>query len=136
MTTAMVPFQPPAADPAELTRAHSAAAAAAAACADPGQAANSYAAALRSMGFGSCAARKGDAAATCPLSPAPPGANATVPTHVDSVATFWVVNSMSMLHRITDPSPGMGLDTADGGVPVEAVTAVGVALVYVRHVSR
>ena len=46
---------------------------------------------------------------------------------VDSMATFWVVPSVSMLHRVTNPKPGFSIETANGMVPV---SAVGVALAY------
>ena len=45
---------------------------------------------------------------------------------VDTMATFWVVNDPSLLVRVTNPSPGFTINTANGPVPVHSV---GVALV-------
>ena len=116
-------------DPAESARAHAAAAAAASGQADPMTAANTYAAALRSMGFGSCALAS--RALHLPGMPAaPPGAPSVQPALVDSMATYWVVSSANMLHTVVDDSPGFSIDTADGYVPVQAV---GTALVHLWH---
>jgi hypothetical protein len=46
------------------------------------------------------------------------------------MATFWVVGDRELLWQVTNASPGFGLDSADGLVPVEAV---GTALVYLQH---
>jgi hypothetical protein len=48
---------------------------------------------------------------------------------VDSMASLMVVNSVAKLYRVTDASPKLEIETADGLVPVKAV---GVALAYLR----
>ena len=112
--------------PVGACAAHAAAAAAAAACGDDSQAAGeAYVAAMRALGFGLCAT-----ALTAPLpSPhvqSPPSCSRLYQAMVDTMATFWVVNDPSLLVRVTNPSPGFTINTANGPVPVHSV---GVALV-------
>ena len=118
-------------DPAEIQRAYAAAAAVAATETDPKNAANAYLAALQSFGYGLCArvhALKTSIAP--PRRRSPPGAGATIWAFVDSMSTHFVVPDISMLRTVTDRSPGIGVDTANGFSRVEAV---GTALVYLYH---
>jgi len=122
---------PQSADPAELQRAYAAAAAVAAAEADPKAAANAYLAALQSFGYGLCArvhALKADIPP--PRRRAPPGAGTTRWAFVDSMSTHFIVPDVAMLRTITDSSPGIGVDTANG---FSSVVAIGTALVYLFH---
>ena len=111
-----------------VAQAHTVAAAAAAAAPDPAGAANAYAAAMRAFGFGLCATARAQAA-TAPPAPsvAPPTGTSLTHAMVDSMATFWVVPSVDMLSRVTNPNPGFSIETANGMVPV---TAVGIAMAY------
>ena len=40
---------------------------------------------------------------------------------VDSMASLMIVNSVDKLYRVTDASPKLEIETADGLVPVKAV---------------
>jgi hypothetical protein len=111
--------------------AHAAAAQAAAAQADAQSAANAYAAALRAFGYGMMAHLDFHAyfglSATWPRRslPAAPPFCSSEDAAVDSMASLMVVNSVDKLYRVTDASPKLEIETADGLVPVKAV---GVAL--------
>ena len=115
--------------------AHAAAVQAAATQADPQSAANAYAAALRAFGYGLMAhldfhAYFGFSAAWPRRSlPAAPPFCSSEDAAVDSMASLMIVNSVDKLYRVTDASPKLEIETADGLVPV---TAVGVALTYLR----
>ena len=128
-TPPITPWQQP------TPTAHAAAVQAAAAQADPQSAANAYAAALRSFGYGLMAHLDFHAyfglSAAWPrrsLPTAPPFCNSE-DAAVDSMASLMIVNSIDKLYRVTDASPKLEIETADGLVPV---TAVGVALMYLR----
>ena len=128
-TAPAVPWQQP------TSTAHAAAAQAAAAQADAQSAANAYAAALRAFGYGMMAhldfhAYFGLSAAWPHRSlPAAPPFCSSEDAAVDSMASLMVVNSVDKLYRVTDASPKLEIETADGLVPVKAV---GVALAYLR----
>jgi hypothetical protein len=128
-TAPAVPWQQP------TSTAHAAAAQAAAAQADAQSAANAYAAALRAFGYGMMAhldfhAYFGLSAAWPRRSlPAAPPFCSSEDAAVDSMASLMVVNSVDKLYRVTDASPKLEIETADGLVPVKAV---GVALAYLR----
>jgi hypothetical protein len=115
--------------------AHAAAVQAAATQADPQSAANAYAAALRAFGYGMMAhldfhAYFGFSAAWPRRSlPAAPPDCSSEDAAVDSMASLMIVNSVAKLYRVTDASPKLEIETADGLVPV---TAIGVALAYLR----
>ncbi|MBM4098126.1 MAG: DDE-type integrase/transposase/recombinase, partial [Planctomycetes bacterium] len=128
-TAPAVPWQQP------TSTAHAAAAQAAAAQADAQSAANAYAAALRAFGYGMMAHLDFHAyfglSATWPRRslPAAPPFCSSEDAAVDSMASLMVVNSVDKLYRVTDASPKLEIETADGLVPVKAV---GVALAYLR----
>ena len=61
--------------------------------------------------------------------PPPPEGTATVNSFVDSMATFWIVESSKYLYTVTNSAPNFTINTANGAVPVEAV---GIALAYLR----
>ena len=115
--------------------AHAAAVQAAATQADPQSAANAYAAALRACGYGLMTHLDFHAyfgfSAAWPRRylPAAPPFCSSEDAAVDSMASLMIVNSVDKLYRVTDASPKLEIETADGLVPV---TAVGVALTYLR----
>ena len=120
----------PPTDPTTQTippEAHAAAAAAASSQAEPLRAAEAYTAALRALGFGMMMSAM--AAPPVPSSIRSPPNCTLVSALVDSMATFWVVPSASMLHRITNPNPGMSINTANGPVHV---ASIGIARVLIR----
>jgi len=134
-----LPPAPPAAPPADPAS-YSAHAAAIAAGADPNadatNRANAYAAAMRMLGF-MCRLASGAAAPPAPpLDDIPePCRSKLLPQRAltDSMATFWIVPSESMLWRVTQHRPGLSISTADGMVMVEAV---GIAHVYMYVGNR
>ena len=86
--------------------AHAAAAQAAAMHADPQQAANAYAAALRGLGFGMCTLFTAmTSALPSSFAPPPPLSLARVEAFVDTMATFWIVDSVDKLHTVISPCP-------------------------------
>ena len=95
---------------------------------DPQAAANAYAAALRGLGLGLCAVFRTACAAVSKVA-VPPAPADTLPDRacVDSMATYWVVNSVDKLYRVDQRDTGMSITTANGAVPV---TAIGTALTY------
>ena len=118
--------------------AHAAAAHAASMQPNPQAAAAAYVAALQGLGFGfmghldlhACAGSAPSARVREVLRTSPPP-SPSVPDHafVDSMATFWIVDSIQKLHSVTRLRPGFTINTANGTVPV---LAVGTALVYLR----
>ena len=46
------------------------------------------------------------------------------------MSTHFIVPDIAMLHTVTDPSPGIGVDTANGPSYVEAI---GTALIWLYH---
>jgi transposase InsO family protein len=114
---------------------HAAAMQAASVHSDAQTAVHAYAAALRGLGFGMPAfldlGAYADLASTMPLPPAPVAPALAQRHHafVDTMATFCFVPSKDMLYRITDPSPRMEINTANGKVPV---SAIGTALMYLH----
>ena len=124
----------------EQAQAH--AAAAAAQHADPAAMATAYAAALKACGYGLCATvTTALTAAAPPVHPVvlPPAARASKPdschvvtVFVDTMATYFVVNDLAYLVRVTDADPTIGIQTADGIKPVKAV---GVAHMWVPDVK-
>ena len=130
---ATTPAPAPAASPsvsdptAGSSAAHAAAAAAAAACDSPEQAGQAYIAAMKSLGFGLCTT-----AATAPLPPpsltAPEKCSSILGAMVDTMATYWVVNDRSLLAKVTNPSPGFSINTANGAATIDAVGTAFVCL--------
>jgi hypothetical protein len=120
-------------DQQTVAQAHAAAAAATSSCTDATSAANAYAAALRALGL--CARVSSHAArgrtetpeAILDHSVAPPTGTSVRKALTDSMATFWVVNSIDLLWRVDQPNPNLSIDTADGAAPV---AAIGTSLVY------
>ena len=100
--------------------AHAFAASAAAAHTDPALSGQAYVAALRTLGFGMCATPAAMPAAHV-ANIHPPIGTKLVNALVDTMATMWVVNDASLLHKVTDPSPGMSLNTAKGQAKVDAI---------------
>lgn len=102
---------------------------------DAQTAVHAYAAALRGLGFGMPAfldlGAYADLASTVPLPPAPVAPALAQRHHafVDTMATFCFVPSKDMLYRITNPSPRMEINTANGKVPV---STIGTALMYLH----
>ena len=97
------------------------------------QAATAYSAALRGLGFGFPAFLDLHAYAGMttppPDLPTPPLATPPQLAFVDSMASLWIVHSLSMLNSVTNASPGFSINTANGSATVQAV---GTALVYLR----
>ena len=120
---------PPSSTSEHMAIAHAAAAQAAATYTDPQQAANAYVAALRGlnmMSFPCYLDINGYAnlARTPRAVPPPPEGTATVNSFVDSMATFWIVESSKYLYTVTNSAPNFTINTANGAVPVEAVGIV------------
>ena len=122
---------PPAAAPSteaeERQRAFAAAAAVAAAESDPSNYAQVFEGALRSFGFAALHALN---AIAPPLLRPPSVAGGAVWAFVDSMSTHFIVPDISMLRTVTNRSPGIGVDTANGFSRVEAI---GTALIYLNH---
>ena len=87
--------------------------------------AQSYAAALRTLGF--CATTK--AKRESPSQPLPPPHTNLQQALTDTMATFWIVPTVTLLWRVDNPSPEISISTADG---LAQVKAVGTALVHLR----
>ena len=117
---------PPAVD-ADRQRAFAAAAAVASAETDPSNYAQVFAGALRSFGY-ACNAAYG--AIAPPTIAPPPGVVSVIWSFVDSMSTHFIVPEIAMLHTVTDPSPGIGVDTANGP---SYVKAIGTALIWLYH---
>ena len=126
--TSPSPAAAPSTETEERQRAFAAAAAVAAAEPDRGNFGQVFEAALRSFGFAALHALN---AIATPL-PCPPSevAGGAVWAFVDSMSTHFIVPDASMLHTVTNRSPGIGVDTANGFSRVEAI---GTALIYLNH---
>ena len=111
-----------------MAAAHQAAACAAADCNDPTAAAQAYLMAMKSLGFGMMCFPGGGKAKVPRCTDFPPG-TCPVAALVDSMASLFIVNDRKHLARVTNASPNVTIQTADGDVPVNAI---GDVYMYVR----
>ena len=65
--------------------------------------------------------------------PPPPSPSLLTEAFVDSMATFWIVDSVDKLYTVTSRNPGVSINTANGMAPV---SAIGTALAYLRVGSK